>query len=394
MKVYDLVDGHELHAAIRDGLVGRQTHPTEPLAILNYTNRAQFDGAWTPVTMACRGLIYDTSTMDIVARPFAKFFNYGQPGAPELDPDAMCFVFDKLDGSLGILYRKPSDGTYAVATRGSFTSAQAVHATKVWEDRYAGVFTPHPDTTYLFEIIYPENRIVLDYADKDDIVFLCGLDNETGMDAEHLWEFRINWIGERVVEFAAGTLTSVLADEPRPNAEGYVLYFPKTGDRLKVKQADYVALHRIMTQVTPRIIWEYLAVNACKSRIPADKPKMWETSLHMSASRAAEVLAVGPDWLEKLAEQVPDEFHAWLKSTVAEILQRRLNVKDQIDQSYEALREVCGDDRAAFAKLAKQSIFFGELFLLYDGRDIFTNLWARVYPEAARPWMTVNEDVA
>ena len=73
------------------------------------------------MTLACRGLIVDERDGGVVARPYRKFFNHDQPDAPPLDVTAPVTVTDKLDGSLGILYREPS-GAVAVATRGSFAS--------------------------------------------------------------------------------------------------------------------------------------------------------------------------------------------------------------------------------------------------------------------------------
>ena len=114
-EVLDLAD---LEKHIDAGYVKATRHPTAPLTIYNYTNRAQFDRVWNDTTRTCRGLIvHDDDT--IVARPFRKFFNHGEvdeiPGGPVR-------VLDKLDGSMGVLYHD-GDG-WAIATRGSFTSEQ------------------------------------------------------------------------------------------------------------------------------------------------------------------------------------------------------------------------------------------------------------------------------
>ena len=128
----DLFDLEDLAQAIDGGYVRVQSHPDLPLRILNYTEKATYERVWNPVTLTCRGLIVNDSGK-VVARPFRKFFNYGEPSAPALDLDAEVVVTDKCDGSLGILYPL-GDGRYGVATRGSFTSVQAQHATKVWQE--------------------------------------------------------------------------------------------------------------------------------------------------------------------------------------------------------------------------------------------------------------------
>jgi hypothetical protein len=79
-----------------------QTHPTLPLFIHNYSEKTQFDKRWDEVTMSCRGLILDNNG-DVIARPWKKFFNYGE-GRLKIDDVMPVEVTDKMDGSLGILY--------------------------------------------------------------------------------------------------------------------------------------------------------------------------------------------------------------------------------------------------------------------------------------------------
>jgi len=55
MRLADLFSHDALDAAIRDGFIRRQYHPSAPLAILNYTELAQFKREWNDVTRACRG---------------------------------------------------------------------------------------------------------------------------------------------------------------------------------------------------------------------------------------------------------------------------------------------------------------------------------------------------
>lgn len=67
----------------------------------------------------------------------------------------------------------------AIATRGSFTSEQAGHATAVLHTCYPR-FEPPEGLTVLFEIVYPGNRIIVDYCDTDDLVLLGAVDTATG----------------------------------------------------------------------------------------------------------------------------------------------------------------------------------------------------------------------
>ena len=78
---------------------------------------------------------------------------------PAVDLEAAVEVTDKHDGSLGILYPAP-DGRNAVATRGAFESAQALHASELYRREYERAWRPESGWTYLWEIVYPANRIV------------------------------------------------------------------------------------------------------------------------------------------------------------------------------------------------------------------------------------------
>lgn len=382
----DLIDPGELAEAIEQGYVREQFHPSMPLRILNYTERAAYERVWTDVTRQCRGLIVDTMTGVVVARPYRKFFNYGEDQTP-FDLAEPVEVTDKADGSLGIGYPTP-DGL-AVATRGSFMSEQAAHATALLRDRYAD-FTPPDGMTVLWEIVYPENRIVVDYRGMDDLVLLGAVDIATGATVGPGWIS--GWDGPQVEVFPYRTLADALEAEPRVGAEGLVVHFPATGERVKLKQADYVALHRILTMTTARTVWEYLAIDACRDLIAA--PKHWGSRLSIDPVRAAEILAVGPDWLGKLTEGVPDEFHGWLRSTIAGILAKVDGMRARLEADGAELRQAHGDDRKAFAQAVAGRPDTGALFLLLDGKDITFYLWKGAYPPPEKAWGARSEDVS
>ena len=132
-KLEDILDVNNLNEMRRDGYIRQAKHPELPLVSECYTKKTMFERAWTNETRICRGLIWNTESGDVIARPFAKFFNYGEPSAPELKPTTRVLAFDKLDGSLGIAYRTPSG--IAVATKNSFLSPQAAHATEILRGR-------------------------------------------------------------------------------------------------------------------------------------------------------------------------------------------------------------------------------------------------------------------
>jgi hypothetical protein len=254
---------------VRAGWLRSGKHPDLPLWIYNYTEQCQFKKHWTPETLACRGLVLDEDS-NIVARPFGKFFNLGEVKKIPREP---MVVTSKMDGSLGIIFEYKGD-TH-VCTRGSFTSEQSVKAAQMLTDVY---FQLIPGTTILCEILYPENRIVVNY-DFEGLIYLTTIDNATGQDIHPV---RQVWHGERVRETPYYTkhlydykkphpdqkhftkhannpraFLNSLAAQNTPNAEGYVVRF-ESGLRVKVKFEDYVRLHRIISGLSPTRIWDSL----------------------------------------------------------------------------------------------------------------------------------------
>ncbi|MFJ5071266.1 RNA ligase [Kitasatospora sp. NPDC088556] len=353
----DLLDPALLARSLEEGFVREQIHPTLPLRIFNYAEKAVFEREWNEVTLKCRGLIIDPQGR-ILARPYAKFFNYSEHPEGAFGLDDTVVVTDKLDGSLGILYPLP-DGGHAIATRGSFTSDQALHATKIWQERYADTASVKPGVTYLFEIIFPENRIVCDYGALDDLVLLGGVDIATGT---ALAADELPWDGPRVNTFAFNTLADTLAAPPRPGAEGFVLRFPgHDNTMIKIKQDDYVALHRIITGLNARAVWERLGAG---------------------------------DTVAEICDGLPDEFHDWVKDVAADLMRQRdailTEARAEDQRILDALPE--GWARKEYAVLAGRSPMRAWLFMLLDGRDPSARIFHTLRPKPdVRPGNTIEE---
>jgi RNA ligase len=198
-----------------------------------------------------------------------------------------------------------------------------------------------------------------------------------------------------VTEFPARTLRDALVLPPR-GQEGVVVRFVADGTRVKIKEEAYVALHRILTNTSARVLWNFLAVNSCKDKYTE---KQLVKELHLGPQKIAQVLTAGDGWLDRVLENVPDEFYAWVRETIDELtrevfrLSTRLKVQfdtmlDEIDKAGRA------GDRKAFAICVQGSPHQGALWNLYQDRDITAYLWRSVYPEAETPFKTISEDVA
>jgi RNA ligase len=339
----DVLDPVELTSAVDNGMIRAQRHPTLDLTIYNYTEACQYSAAWSPVTLACRGLIVDASGR-VLARPLPKFFNHTETRAPVLDPGAKVAVTDKADGSLGVIYHDGSG--FAVATRGSFASDQARHATDLLRTRYAS-FAPPAGLTVLVEIIYPDNRIVVDYRGLDDLVLLGAVEIATGR--THGPTAVPDWPGPVVESFGYATLAEALAAPPRDGREGLVVHFTDADQRVKIKYADYVRLHRIVTGLTPRTVWEVLAENGD---------------------------------LDALIEPLPDEFVVWVRGIAAELTAAVEARAEAVEKAYATIVAALPDGwgRKEFAAAALRTEFRAELFLRLDGKDYRPGLWQRARP--------------
>ena len=237
----------------RTGHLFKQTHRTLPLSIWNYSPEVQYNQKWDEITLQCRGLVTDNNG-DVIAYPFKKFFNIEEN---RHTPTENFEVYEKMDGSLGILFFY--EGKWVVATRGSFTSPQSVKARELLDTKYNLESIPKGYTT-LFEIIYPENRVVVDYGDEEKLVVLGMTNRFNGKELDY--ESLVNMHSESgipVVKRYDGIKDySTLKGMIESNAEGFVVKF-SNGDRMKIKGEEYLRLHKIMTNVSTTGVWELLS---------------------------------------------------------------------------------------------------------------------------------------
>jgi len=254
----------KLNKYYKDELVQKQVHPVLPLTIWNYTPKVQYGEGnaqykfWDDVTKQCRGLVTDNEG-NVVARPFKKFFNIEEN---QHTPTEQFDVYEKMDGSLGILFNYK--GEWVLATRGSFTSDQSVKGTELLQKYdYQRL---NPDYTYLFEIIYPENRIVCTY-DFEDLVLLGMIHTESGdevnihsgNDEDVRFKNLLNNLGFNIVRKYDGISDyTYLKHAISDNREGFVVRF-SNGDRMKIKGEEYLRLHKIMTNLSTTGVWEVLS---------------------------------------------------------------------------------------------------------------------------------------
>jgi RNA ligase len=339
-----MIPKEQLLKMINLGFIIKNKHPTEDLYIYNYTQKTQFERVWNEISLACRGLILDEN-YNIIARPFAKFFNLGEYENQEI-PNLKFNVFEKMDGSLGILYFYNNQAF--MASRGSFNSDQSIKANELLNSKYANSLANLDQSkTYLFEIIYPENRIVLDYGDEESLVLLAIIDTQSGD------EFPLEDLGFPVVKKYNGIddIQKLKALE-LSEKEGFVIQY-SNNYRLKIKFSEYLRLHRILTQVSSINIWEYLKTEQS---------------------------------LDEVLEKVPDEFYDWVKNT-----------KNKLISEFEAIENQCKKDFKILETQKETAIYYMNcnypsiLFAMMNNKNYKSIIWKMIRPEFEKPFKNLEE---
>lgn len=349
-ELFDMELFHEMNVA---GFIKVQRHPEYPdaLALANYTHKAQQNYHWNAVTEQCRGLIFNPETFEIVARPFRKFYNYGEKNADLITGQEVVRAYEKFDGSLGIAYPIPgTDGEeYAIATRGSFSSEQAVWATRFMQERRGrqdGQFPFIPGYTDLFEIIYPDNRIVVEYGGLEGLVYLGTIENFSGR-----FLFEDDMFDLRADPVYIGPFEDIFSLPNRQGKEG-VVAVTSDGRRVKVKEEEYVRLHRIVSNLSEKSVWE----------------------------------AMGGPYIERahvLARDIPEEHAVWVLEVAKRLLCEFVIQSSHVSElTWNTKKMTSRKEKAVFvAESGYPKHVQGAYFAQLDGRDSNTILWNAVKPK-------------
>ena len=327
--------------------IARRWHPDIPgVSIFNYTPSAQYDAAWDDHVLQARGLVC-AEDGEILARCIPKFFNHDE--VESLPWDTPFEVTSKLDGSMFLLRQLP-DGTQITATRGSFTSEQANAGRSLLKKLYGEVVFD-PEITYIFELIHPLFKIVVDYGKREDLVLLAMIETSTGREIC----LKNAPLGVSVVEIHAfdhiSNADQLLALET-PNAEGFVVRF-ESGIRAKVKFSEYKRLHRLVTGVSSRVIWEYL----------------------MDGRDIAELL-----------DRVPDEFNDWARAWIERLRNEYFVIETNAASIAKYVSRSFPTRRGqAMHIMAEAKTISGIVFRMLDGKPYAEAIWRLIEPTYEPP---------
>jgi T4 RnlA family RNA ligase len=340
------MDKNNLDRLVKEGWLISQVHPSLDLTIYNYSQKTQYEKYWTEETLSCRGLVMD-SKGNIVARPFKKFFNLSEIGEA---PDLPFEVFEKMDGSLGIFFYYRGNPVFA--SRGSFTSEQSQMGWKMIEKM--GYELLKEGITYMFEIIYPSNMIVVNYGTEEKLVLLGAIDTQSGVEIPYsnlLKDLSKNF--EVVKKWDNKTSIEEITKENIINREGYVLKFSDSS-RVKVKFEEYCRLHRIITNVSNLNIWEKLRSGSS---------------------------------LDDILDKVPDEFYDWVRET-EESLTKKFHklLKESNEKLILIKNRLENSERKVYAEEIKKEDNSKILFYLLDGKNPDQLIWKEIKPKWEKPF--------
>lgn len=205
------------------------------------------------IVKKCRGLILSLPDLKVLCRSFDRFYNYGEGGTGGFDfSKAVCQ--EKLDGTLISLYYDGKD--WCFSTRGMAFAEGAVafgdgkkfidivneivERDKIRYDRLP------IDSTYIFELTSPFNRIVTKYTEST-LTLLTIRNNKNG---NELSFEEIDYVAHHILGvprpkfFRLLNLNMVMQSirQLHKLEEGYVCLRPDTFERVKVKNPSYVAI--------------------------------------------------------------------------------------------------------------------------------------------------------
>lgn len=123
--------------------------------------------------------------------------------------------------------------------------------------------------------------------------------------------------------------------------EGFVVRF-ESGQRVKIKFEEYKRLHKLLTGVSPKAIWE--------------------------------VLRSGSD-LSQVIERVPDEFFQWVRET-----ENHLRAAFATIEATARGQMTFGGSRKEIAERFKQCQYPSVTFAMLDGKDYSDQIWRMIQP--------------
>lgn len=242
-EMTEFVDKNSSHSFYYSDVVHPETK--ENFRIFGYrlaSIRTFYDLA--PLSFWCRGTMFSLDTGKLVCRPMPKFFNvqeYIAAGIPL--PSGTWEIIEKYDGSLISTYF--SKVKLYMKSKMSLESEMAIESQKIIENNtfmFSGLMH---DYTHNYEYVSPDNHVVVPYTETD-LKFLCRVHNETGLVLPTLAHKSISIQSIKEMEDFAHKVYNGDFKITDGLEEGFVLHHPDSNLIVKVKNSEYLKLHKLM----------------------------------------------------------------------------------------------------------------------------------------------------
>ena len=235
-----------------------EKHPDADLYIYGYDSRKPYRIIWDNTNINMRGLIVDAEG-EAQALSFKKFFTFRSYISPKVIalsegntlrlPQEDYMITEKVDGTLGLLYWI-NDVPY-IATQRSFKATNARRATEILHGKYSHLFDKFDRSkSYVFEVLFPESRVLVDYGDREDLVLIGVMDKATGKEETHLHRnIGFPVAKDYTQEFKHITNFDELKNLNIPNLEGFVITYVESGLKIKLKFPWFEEAHDCMNEL-------------------------------------------------------------------------------------------------------------------------------------------------
>lgn len=332
-----------------------KNHPS--LILLRYDQIDSPDAH--PIVVECRGIILDEAdNWKVVCYSFNRFFNLGQNHAAELDWSSVK-IQKKLDGSLVRAFFYGRGGpTWNFATSGNADAAGEVgfdnNLTFKELIESTGHYPDYEDSNkcFTFELTSPYNKVVISYPTVS--MTLLSVRNLDTLEEEDpaIYAEKYGWklIEEETmvakhpkqVEWAASLMDG-------SKEEGYVCV-DKNFNRIKIKNPQYVLLHRFKSCFSKRNLFEIALIR-----------------------ENSEVASYFPEYIE--------EFNKY-ESDISILI-------NKVEEVWSSVAHI--ENQKEFAMLAIQKPFSGVLFAKKKNPDLLINQLVR-QSRAENVWKMLYEN--
>lgn len=267
----------------------------QDLMLLKYHSHNIYLTGWHNLAIQCRGKVINKNTLDIISYPFDKFFNLyeNEDLSKEKILDLISTansirVTEKIDGSTISITKYKNN--LIITTNGSFTAEQVKVAKTIIKNTYTNLEENIKENfTYIFEIIYPQNQIVVNYGDERALYLLAIRNNSTTrfLQQDDLLKISKQLGTPLTPTYKFTSLEDFLVKQldNSYNKEGWVFYITLDNQDIlfKLKYINYFNSHRLVANMSLKTIYNLFIssnnIDDIKANIKNDNFKLYISEL-------------------------------------------------------------------------------------------------------------------